>query len=87
MHAVGVAAGLGSAITLLHVMEAPHERYGLHTTDLLDWEFSRQEADARLEELLREGQQAAGPVQSRSGSNRATRQSGSRPSPARSTPT
>ncbi len=58
MHAVGVAAGLGSAITLLHVMEAPHERYGLHTTDLLDWEFSRQEADARLEELLREGQQA-----------------------------
>jgi nucleotide-binding universal stress UspA family protein len=58
MHAIAVAAGLGSAITLLHVMEAPHERYGSHTADLVDWEISRQEADARLEQLLREGEQA-----------------------------
>ncbi len=58
MHAIAVAAALGSAITLLHVMEAPHERYGSHTADLVDWEISRQEADARLEQLLRDGQQA-----------------------------
>jgi nucleotide-binding universal stress UspA family protein len=58
MHAVAIAAGMESAITLLHVIESPRESYGLHTTDLLDWEFSRQEADARLEGLLREGRQA-----------------------------
>ena len=55
MHAIAVAAGLGSAITLLHVMEAPHERYGSHTADVVDWEISRQEADARLEQLCGRG--------------------------------
>jgi nucleotide-binding universal stress UspA family protein len=58
MHAVAVAAGLGSAITLLSVMEVPHDRHTLHPTDVLDWEISRQEADARLEQLVREGQEA-----------------------------
>ncbi len=58
MHAVAIAAGLGSAITLLSVMEPRHERDALHPTDVLDWEISRQEADARLEQLVHEGQEA-----------------------------
>ena len=58
MQAVAIASGLGSALTVLHVMEPPHERHGLHTTDVLDWEIARQEAEARLAQLLREGEQA-----------------------------
>ena len=58
MHAVAVAAGLGSAITLLSVLEVAHEQHALHPTDVLDWEISRQEATARLEQLMREGEEA-----------------------------
>jgi nucleotide-binding universal stress UspA family protein len=57
-HAVDIAAGLGGDITLLHVMETPSERYGAHTSDVLDWEMRRQEAGTRLEQLSREGARA-----------------------------
>ena len=59
-HAVAISRSLGSAITLLYVMQPPHERSGLQTTDVLDWEMSRQEANAYLERLGREGTQATG---------------------------
>ncbi len=59
-HAVAISKSFGSAITLLYVMQPPHERSGLQTTDVLDWEVSRQEANAYLERLGREGTQALG---------------------------
>ena len=59
-HAVAISKSLGSAITLLHVMEPPHERSGLQTTDVLDWEISRQEESAYLERLEQQGTQASG---------------------------
>jgi nucleotide-binding universal stress UspA family protein len=59
-HAVAVSRSLGGAITLLHVMDPPRERSGLQTTDVLDWEISRQEARAYLEGLQRQGTEASG---------------------------
>ena len=59
-HAVAISKSLGSAITLLHVMQPPDERSGLQTTDVLDWEISRQEASAYLERLEKEGTRASG---------------------------
>jgi nucleotide-binding universal stress UspA family protein len=59
-HAVAIAKSLGSAITLLYVMQPPHEQCGVHTTDVLDWELSSQEARAYLERLEREGTKASG---------------------------
>jgi nucleotide-binding universal stress UspA family protein len=58
--AVAISKGLGSAITLLYVMQPPRERSGLHAPDVLDWEISRQEASAYLERLEKEGTQASG---------------------------
>jgi nucleotide-binding universal stress UspA family protein len=54
-HALAISKSLGSAITLLHVIEPPHERSGLHTTDVLDWEIARQEASVYLERLGKDG--------------------------------
>jgi len=59
-HALAISKGLGSAITLLHVTESPHERSGLHTTDVLDWEIARQEASAHLERLEKDGRREPG---------------------------
>ena len=59
-HAVAISKSLGSAITLLHVMQPPHERSGLHATDVLDWEISRQEASAYLEQLGGAGDASVG---------------------------
>ena len=53
-YAVAIAKSFGSAITLLHVMQPPHERPGLHATDVLGWEISRQEAE-RLPGAARAG--------------------------------
>ncbi len=58
--AIAISRSLGGAITLLHVMDPPRERSGLQTTDVLDWEISRQEARAYLERLERDGAQATG---------------------------
>jgi nucleotide-binding universal stress UspA family protein len=59
-YAVAISKSLGSAMTLLHVMQPPHERPGVHATDVLDWEISRQEAGAYMEGLEREGTTASG---------------------------
>jgi nucleotide-binding universal stress UspA family protein len=59
-HAVAISRKLGSAITLLHVIEPPAERAGSHATDALDWEISRQEASVHLERLEKEVAQASG---------------------------
>jgi nucleotide-binding universal stress UspA family protein len=57
---IAISRSLGGALTLLHVMDPPRERSGLQTTDVLDWEISRQEACAYLERLEREGTEALG---------------------------
>jgi nucleotide-binding universal stress UspA family protein len=59
-HGIAISKSLGAAITLLHVMEPAHERSGLHTTDVLDWEISRQEARAYLERLQKDATNASG---------------------------
>lgn len=59
-HAVAISKSVGGAITLLHVMQPPHERSGLQTTDVLDWEVSRQQASIYLEQLEREATRASG---------------------------
>jgi nucleotide-binding universal stress UspA family protein len=65
-YAVAISRSLGSAITLLHVMQPPHEHSGLHSTDVLDWEIASQEANVYLERLQREGTAASGrPVDTR----------------------
>lgn len=53
-HAVFLANTFGSAITLLLVMQPPHERSNSHPTDALGWEISRQEAIAYLERFENE---------------------------------
>jgi nucleotide-binding universal stress UspA family protein len=58
--AVAISKGLGSAITLLYVMQPPRERSGLHAPDVLDWEISRQEASGYLERLEKEGTLTSG---------------------------
>ncbi len=65
-HAVAISKSLGSSITLLHVMQPIRERAGLQSTDVLDWEISRQEASALLERLERRVSEASGrPVDTR----------------------
>jgi nucleotide-binding universal stress UspA family protein len=60
-HAVAIAKSLGSAITLLHVMEPPaREHVGFRSTDVLDWEITRQEACAFLARLERMASEALG---------------------------
>jgi nucleotide-binding universal stress UspA family protein len=59
-YALAVSKSLGAAITLLHVMQPARERSGLQTTDVVDWEISRQEAEAYLEKLVQEARQASG---------------------------
>jgi nucleotide-binding universal stress UspA family protein len=61
-HALAISKSLGSAITLLHVIEPAHERSELHTTDVLDWEIARQEAGAYLERLGKDGRREPGPA-------------------------
>jgi nucleotide-binding universal stress UspA family protein len=58
--AIAISKGLGSAITLLHVMQPLHERSGPQTTNVFDWEIARQEATAYLERLQKEGTEASG---------------------------
>ena len=59
-HAVALSRSVGGAMTLLHVMPSPHERSGLHATDVIDWEISRQEASAYLQQLEEEAVRASG---------------------------
>jgi nucleotide-binding universal stress UspA family protein len=58
-HAIAISESLGSAITLLNVVQPPSERPG-QSMDVLDWEVSRQEAGAYMERLEREGTAASG---------------------------
>jgi nucleotide-binding universal stress UspA family protein len=48
---VALAKTFGSAVTLAHVMEPPHERAGFQANDVLGWEISRQEAQGYLAKL------------------------------------
>jgi len=58
-YAIAISTSLGSAITLLSVVQPPAERPG-QSMDVLDWEVSRQEANAYMERLEREGTKASG---------------------------
>ncbi len=65
-HAIAISKSLGSSITLLHVMQPPRERARQQSTDVLEWEISRQEAFAYLKRLEEQASQASGrPVDSR----------------------
>jgi nucleotide-binding universal stress UspA family protein len=59
-HAVFISKTFDSAITLLHVMQPPHERPGPCTTDALGWEISRQEAKAYLERFEKQVIESSG---------------------------
>ena len=59
-YGVEISKSLGGTITLLHVMQPPHERAGVQALDVLDWEISRQEADAFLGRLEHEASKAVG---------------------------
>jgi nucleotide-binding universal stress UspA family protein len=59
-HAIAISKSLGGTITLLHVMQPPHERAGAQAMDVLDWEISRQEAVAFLGRLEHDATEAAG---------------------------
>jgi nucleotide-binding universal stress UspA family protein len=58
-HAVAISKSLGGAITLLHVMQPPHERAGVQA-NVIDWEISRQEAGAFLGRLEHDATKGAG---------------------------
>lgn len=59
-YALSLANTFGSEVTLVHVMQHQHDRFGPHTTDALDWEVARQEAGARLEALEKQAAQTSG---------------------------
>jgi nucleotide-binding universal stress UspA family protein len=54
-YAIAVSKSLGSAITLLYVMQPPQERPGEHATGVVEWEIARQEAVTYMDRLAREG--------------------------------
>ena len=54
-HAIGLAQALGSELTLLHVLQP-----AAHHADALDWEITRQEARAHLEQLEQQAATALG---------------------------
>jgi len=69
-YAVSLATTFGSALTLVRVMQPPHEHghehAGPQVTDALGWEISRQEARGYLERLQREATTSLGrPVEIR----------------------
>jgi nucleotide-binding universal stress UspA family protein len=65
-HALSHAKAFGSPLTLLHVVEPPHESGGSHTSDALGWAIACQEAQAYLERRKAEVTRALGrPVEVR----------------------
>jgi nucleotide-binding universal stress UspA family protein len=48
-YAISIAKTFGSELTLMTVMQPPHEHRGSQVTDALGWEIARQEARAYLE--------------------------------------
>ena len=59
-YALSLATVFDSAVTFMYVMQHHDDRFGPHTTDVLGWEFFRQEAQARLERLENEAVQRSG---------------------------
>lgn len=63
-HAICISKTFGSALTLLHVLEARHERLGPrsgpHSTDAVGWEITRHEASEYLERLERQAAELSG---------------------------
>lgn len=59
-YALSLADTFDSAVTLMHVLQHHDNRFVPHTTDALDWEISRQEAMARLEQLKKEAASTSG---------------------------
>jgi nucleotide-binding universal stress UspA family protein len=59
-HAISFAKTFDSSITLLYVLQPPHETAVLRTTDACSWEIARQEAGAYLERLGTETTQTSG---------------------------
>jgi nucleotide-binding universal stress UspA family protein len=63
-YALCISKTFGSALTLLHVLEARHERTGPragpHSTDAVGWEISRREGSEYLARLEREATERSG---------------------------
>jgi len=59
-YALSLASTFDSAVTLMHVMQHHDDSFGLHTTNALGWEITRQEARARLERLEQEAARVSG---------------------------
>jgi nucleotide-binding universal stress UspA family protein len=59
-YAASLSKTFGSTVTLLHVMQRPHEPAGLRTTNALGWEISRHEATTYLEQKQKEAARASG---------------------------
>jgi nucleotide-binding universal stress UspA family protein len=63
-YALCISKTFGSALTLLHVLEAPHERSGPRSgprsTDALGWEISRREASEYLQRVERQATELSG---------------------------
>jgi nucleotide-binding universal stress UspA family protein len=59
-YAVCISNTFGSALTLLHVLEARHERSGPRSTDAVGWEISRREASEYLERIERQATELSG---------------------------
>jgi nucleotide-binding universal stress UspA family protein len=60
-YAVSICRTFGSRLTLLHVLEAPHQRSGHPlATDAVDWELSRREASEYLERIGRQATDQCG---------------------------
>jgi nucleotide-binding universal stress UspA family protein len=61
--AIFMADACESDITLLHVMQPPHEQPGVHPTDTLGWEISRQQASANLEKFEKAARASGRPTE------------------------
>jgi nucleotide-binding universal stress UspA family protein len=59
-YAICVSKTFGSALTLLHVLDARHKRSGPQSTDALRWEISRREVSEYLERLQRQASKLTG---------------------------
>jgi hypothetical protein len=63
-HPICISKTFGSALTLLHVLEARHERVGPrsgpHSIDAVGWEITRREASEYLERLERQATELSG---------------------------
>jgi nucleotide-binding universal stress UspA family protein len=50
-HVVALATAMGARVTLLHVLETPHEKHGTQAVDPVDWHLKKREAHDYLDQV------------------------------------